>query len=111
MSEHVFIPDSYGAEFAALLAEPRLAPLGPGTPNRAMQAKLTALTVEKAFAPHRLADRDMARACLAGLWLYHDFLGESHEISQDIHTPTGSYWHGILHRREPDPSNSKYWMR
>ena len=52
----------------------------------------------------------MAKACLAGLWLYHDFLEESHTLSQDIDTPTGSYWHGLLHRREPDFANSKYWF-
>jgi hypothetical protein len=63
------------------------------------------------LAPHPVADTDMAHACLASLWLYHDFLDESHTISQDIATTSGSYWHGILHRREPDPSNSAYWFR
>lgn len=50
-------------------------------------------------------------AAKAGLWLLHDFFEESHAISQNLHTPEGSYWHGILHRREPDPSNAKYWFR
>jgi hypothetical protein len=43
--------------------------------------------------------------------LYHDFLDESHVISQGIDTPTGSYLHAIMHRREPDAFNSKYWWR
>ena len=46
---------------------------------------------------------------LAGLWLWHDFLDESHAISQGIETPTGSFWHAIMHRREGDFSNAKYW--
>lgn len=48
---------------------------------------------------------------LAGLWLYVDDLDRSHAISQDIHTSTGSYWHAIMHRREGDFWNSKYWFR
>jgi hypothetical protein len=111
MPDRSFVPESFGAEFAALLAQPRLAPLGPGTPNRAVRDRLAGLTIEKAFTPHRVADGDMARCCLAGVWLHHDFLDESHGISQDIATPSGSYWHAILHRREPDASNSKYWWR
>jgi hypothetical protein len=53
----------------------------------------------------------MAQACLSGLWLAHNFLDESHAVSQEIHTAEGSYWHGIMHRREGDFSNSKYWFR
>jgi len=52
---------------------------------------------------------DEAQAVLSGLWLWHDWLDESHTISQNIHTATGSYWHAIMHRREGDFSNSKYW--
>ena len=52
-----------------------------------------------------------SQACLAGLWLYHDFLDESHTISQDLDGPTGSYWHGLMHRREPDYGNAAYWFR
>jgi hypothetical protein len=102
---HAFDPSAYGAAVAALLAEDRLAPLGPGTPNRAARPALAALTVEMLLAPHPVGDREMARAGLAGLCLYHDFLDESHALSQEIATPTGSYWHGLMHRREPDPSN------
>lgn len=46
-----------------------------------------------------------------GLWLYVDNLERSHTISQEIHSTTGSYWHGIMHRREGDFSNSRYWHR
>ncbi|MGH7596576.1 MAG: hypothetical protein ACREOI_09500 [bacterium] len=105
-----FNPTLYGPLFANLLQEERLNPLGPGMPNTKMHPALAALTIEKAFAPNKIVNADMARACLAGIWLYHDFLEESHQISQAIATTTGSYWHGIMHRREPDFSNSKYWF-
>ncbi len=49
-------------------------------------------------------------ALQAGLWLYVDELDRSHTISQALKTPTGSYWHGIMHRREGDFSNSHYWF-
>jgi len=96
---------------ANLLREERLAPLGPGTPNEMVRSQLDALSVETAFAPHEVRDRDMAAACLAALWLYHDFLDRSHKISQEIETRAGSYWHGLMHRREPDFGNAKYWFR
>lgn len=54
---------------------------------------------------------DEANGILSGLWLWHDFLDTSHTISQSIQTATGSFWHAIMHRREGDFSNSKYWYR
>ena len=56
-----------------------------------------------------VAKMDEAKALLSGLWLYFDWLDESHRISQSIDTPTGSFWHAIMHRREGDFSNGKYW--
>jgi hypothetical protein len=50
-----------------------------------------------------------AAALLSALWLRHDWLDESHRISQGIESATGSFWHAIMHRREGDFSNSKYW--
>jgi hypothetical protein len=85
----------------AELLSGRLPVLGPGSPNEPVRVKLAALP----------ADGEMGQALLSALWLYHDFLDESHEISQELHTPTGSLLHGMMHRREPDAWNSKYWFR
>lgn len=50
-------------------------------------------------------------ALQSALWLYVDELDRSHSISQDIDDATGSYWHGIMHRREGDFPNAHYWFR
>ena len=50
-------------------------------------------------------------ALAAGLWLYVDALDRSHVLSQGIDDATGSFWHGIMHRREGDFGNSHYWFR
>ncbi len=47
----------------------------------------------------------------AALWLIAGELDRSHKISQKFETPDGSYWHGIMHRREGDFWNAKYWFR
>jgi hypothetical protein len=102
---------SYSPRIDDLLAETRLNALGPGVPNEAARGPLRALTADNIFAPRTVRDADMAQCCIAALWLYHDFLDEAHVLSQEIDTVAGSYWHGIMHRREPDYGNAKYWFR
>jgi len=54
-------------------------------------------------------------ALRAGLYQWYDALEVSHGYSQDAQhqgrNQAADYWHAIMHRREPDDSNSKYWFR
>ncbi len=104
-----FDAGKYGSVVAELIGD-RLPVLGPGEADEGMRPKLAALSLEKVLAGKRIVDEEAARCCLSALWLWHDFLDESHTISQEIHTVDGSYWHGIMHRREPDYGNAKYWF-
>lgn len=84
----------------------RLVVEGEGHPQAKMI--LMSATPQELFAQKIKSEVD-ARAVLAGLWLWHDWLDESHKISQGIDSTTGSYWHAVMHRREGDFANSKYW--
>jgi hypothetical protein len=106
-----FDPAQYASSVTALLREPRLMPLDRGEPNRTAFDQLRALDEARLFDGQQVRHRELARACLAGLWLYHDFLDEAHRISQSLHGREGSYWHGIMHRREGDFAHAKYWFR
>ncbi len=106
-----FNPTAYGPAVSAVLTHAPFNDLGPGKPVTAMRPTLEALLVEAIAAPHPLVNREFALGCLAGLWLRFDSLDDSHAISQEIDNPSGSYWHAIMHRREPDFGNAKYWFR
>ena len=47
----------------------------------------------------------------AGLHLLNDDIHNCHIIAQEHENSDGNYWHAILHRREPDYWNSKYWYK
>lgn len=80
-------------------------PLPPLFPTRDYDSEIT----QQLLAPDDELDSNPALRC--GLLVWNDDLHASHEISQSLETPTGSFWHAIIHRREGDPSNSNYWWR
>ena len=105
-----FRPEQYGPIVAPLLTIQESMSLGPATTNRAAESQLKGLSAKTLFPQQHVKRPEMAELCLAGLWLLHGYLDESHDISQRIKSSEGSYWHGLMHRREPDFSNAEYWF-
>lgn len=77
--------------------------------------------IEKALSDGALsslisgASRPARLSLAAALLQIHDYWDASHEAAQvadDLGEDRFSaYWHGIAHRREPDPGNAAYWFR
>ena len=107
----IYPANQYGDVFAQLIEAAPTTEVAAGKANIDSYAALQELRIESAFAGHTVSDPDAAAACLSGIWLLHNYLDQSHVISQDLHCCTGSFWHGIMHRREPDYGNSAYWFR
>ena len=102
---------SYGEPLASLVMLGEAETLGGGISREPFREQLEALTPGDIFPGATIVDHDSARCCISAIWLLHHFLDESHQVSQDISTSSGSYWHAIMHRREGDYSNAKYWFR
>ena len=108
-----FPPSGTGFEIYAGL-EPSLAELplvhGRSTHPRSLITDLQKVSLEELMGTV-VSDRLMAQAVRAGLLLVADAWDEAHEVAQELDTVEGSYWHGIVHRREPDAENTRYWFR
>ncbi len=87
----------------------RLIPSEPGPADVLQQIR--AATEEDLTGGVVLADATYSRLIRAGLFYAHDSLDESHRIVQQIANDQASYWHGMLHRRDGDFENSRYWFR
>jgi hypothetical protein len=110
MVESTTVP-RYGEPLASLIVLGEAETLDAGVFQEDLREQLEGLTPEFAFHGRTLVDQDAASCCISAVWLLHHFLDESHQISKEIDTSSGSFWHGIMHRREGDYSNAKYWFR
>ena len=98
------------AQFKQLLVTPDLPSLGPEVrlgviAEPELSQKLDGLFLRSGITP---TSKQLIRSLLL---LLHDHLDASHNISQSIENADGSFVHAIMHRREPDYWNAKYWWR
>ncbi len=94
-----------------------LAAIGPGTPMplgptvradaldvAAVEARVAAFVAAMPRAAHAIGH------LRAAALLWNDRLDASHAVSQDLSDADAAWLHGIMHRREPDYGNAKYWF-
>lgn len=87
--------------------------------DKSLDQALREASVEELFGGREIRDPRMAACALAGLHLWNDSFNASHNLCQGIDSTTGSYWHGLCHRREghrgeglaSNLGNAKYWFR
>ena len=110
-SSFLFQASTYGPEVASILALD-------GDGRRAMPLVMSGCSSDAARERLRGASPSLLfpgsrapEAAMSGLYVYFSCFDEAHTIAQDIATAEGSYWHGIVHRQEPDAGNAGYWFR
>jgi len=101
----------YGADVAAILAmeadgSALLSLLCGPCSNENAHRQLAKHDAKKLFP----ASKDPL-APMAGLWLYFNCFEEAHKLIDDPSSADATFWHAILHRREPDAGNAAYWFR
>jgi hypothetical protein len=102
--------DALTVQIRELFATASLPALGPQPRPDALPASTVKVKLDALFRPGQFSpiQKQLIRALLL---LWHDHLDAAHDISQGIETADGSFVHAIMHRREPDYWNAKYWWR
>ena len=102
-----FLASSFSTELRSAVESTPMAPLGEGSVHATLKPLLTGGIGDHLtdVAPSRQME------ILSGLWLVAGDIHASHSISQDLPSAEGSFLHGIMHRREGDFGNAKYWFR
>ena len=104
---------SYSDFIDRLLLNPdllkKLTPTEPVTwdwPSKIREASDETITGGKEIADVKILTLLRGALLCAG-----DALDAAHRIFQDDSSDLASYWHGVMHRREGDFDNARYWFR
>lgn len=103
-------PDPIDAAFWRFTATREVPELGPG-PRRSVLSRRELEARFDLFAGDAELDPDTALRLRATALLYHDHHDPAHDIVQDLGDVEAAIIHAILHRREPDYWNARYWFR
>lgn len=110
LGKYVFIVSGFQISEAIieLLQENNPAPLGKG-PRKARAEETRIESCMGKWDQEGSLESEKAQLIKAVLLLWHDYLDECHVICQDVKSASGSLIHAMMHRREGDFSNAKYW--
>ena len=97
-------------ELEKLLTTAELPQLGP-VARPGVQAEATLQRAFNDVLPTSKIPEERQQLIRALVLLWHDHLEAAHVIAQSIDNADGAFVHGIVHRREPDYGNAKYWFR
>ena len=97
-------------ELEKLLVTAEPPELGPGARRGVQMLETLNRTLGEMLSRSKIPEeRQQLIRALVLLW--HDHLEAAHVIAQAIDNADGAFVHGIMHRREPDYGNAKYWFR
>jgi hypothetical protein len=102
--------DSIVAEFWQHVRTEELPDLTAGPRSKVLNARSLHGLLDPFLKGLQFTDEKVALLQAAAL-LYHDQHDPAHDIVADRTDVTSAFIHGILHRREPDYWNAKYWFR
>jgi hypothetical protein len=102
--------DNRVRDFWSIVRTSELPELGPGPRKDVLAVSALQAQLEAFFKKAGLSQDRRVRLGAAAL-LYHDHHDAAHDLVQDMTDADGALIHAILHRREPDYWNAKYWYR
>ncbi len=66
---------------------------------------------EALFTAPSAGDPGFVPLVRAGLFYHCNALDDAHRLVQETPGDVAAYWHGMIHRRERDFENARYWLR